>query len=281
MDRMIPEEVKELLREKQIDFGPLIESVIFIGQVLGYGRFELLDYRYELDDQDYAVVRIEKPYSVIFSLCDPLAALESFTGYEGDFEFKEVSKDVYEIRVFRSRHSAALKGRLKMKTFEHGEGDIVLDACPTCGAPRGLSSYRWEVGSGIILGRDTGRRMAVFAPTVLDAILDELENELGEAIPEAAVEAQRRLAKKGICPPDELGDEGGLRDRIALRGLGNLKHFEMGERGLSLRLENAVMHLVMVGMIQGLYEAAFEVESKVAWEFSDGEVLEIEVTPHP
>jgi hypothetical protein len=279
MDRMIPVEVKELLRKKEIELGPVIESIVFIGQVLGYGRFELVDYRYELDNEDYAIVRIEKPYSVIFGLGDPLAALEALTGYEGNFEFEEVSKDVYEIRAFRSSHSSAFKDRLIMKTYQHGEGDIALDGCPTCGAPLELSSYGWNVDTGIILGKDTGRRMAVFAPTVLDAILDELERELGEAIPEAAVEAQRRLTKTGIYNPEMMRDEGELRAQLALRGLGNLKQIELGKKGLRLRLANAAMHLLIVGLFQGMYEMIFELESKVRWEYSDEGDLEVEVTP--
>jgi hypothetical protein len=279
MDRMIPEEVKELLRKRELELGPVIESIVFIGQVLGYGQFELVDYRYEFDDNDYAVVRIEKPYSIIFGLGDPLAALEALTGYEGNFEFEEVSKDVYEIRAFRSNHPSVFKDRLRMKTFQHGEGDIAFASCATCGAPAGLSSYGWNVDNGIIVGKDTGRRMAFFAPTVLDAVLDELERELGEAIPEAAVEAQRRFTKTGIYNPEMMRDEGELRAQLALRGLGNLKQIELGKSGLRLRLENAAMHLMMVGLIQGLYEMAFGVESKVEWEFSDEGDLEVEVTP--
>jgi hypothetical protein len=279
MDRMIPAEVKEFLRKKELDFGPVIESIVFIGQVLGYGRFELVDYRYKFDDEDYAIVRIEKPYSVIFGLGDPLAALEAITGYEGDFEFKEVAKDAYEIKAFRSSHIAAFKGRLKMKTYEHGEGDIALDSCTTCGAPMGLSSYEWDLDSGIILGKDTGRRMAVFAPTVLDAILDELEKELGEAIPEAAIESQRRFTKTGIYVPERLRGKEDLRDQLALRGLGDLKQLDIGKKGLHIRLENTVMHLMMVGLIQGLYEMVFGVESRIEWELSDDDDLEVEVTP--
>jgi hypothetical protein len=280
MDRMFPAAVKELLRKKELDFGPFIEGVISLGQILGYGRFEFVDYRYEFDDDDYAIVHIEKPYSVVFALVDPLAALEAVTGYEGNFEFEEISKDLYEVRIFRSKHSSAFKDRLKMKTYQHWEGDIVLDSCSTCGAPMGLSSYAWNVDSGIILGKDTGRRMAVFAPTVLDAVLDELERELGETIPEAAVEAQRRFTKTGIYAPDEMRDETELRTQLALRGLGNLKQFNIGKKGLRLHLENAVMHLIMVGLMQGIYEMVFEVESKVEWELSEEGDLEVEVTPH-
>jgi len=279
MNRMIPAEVKELLQKKQLGLGPLIETIVFVGQVLGYGRFELVDYRYELDDDDYAIVRIEKPYSLVFGLGDPVAALEAITGYEGDFEFEETSKDVYDVKFFKSSHPSMFKDRLKMKTYSHVEGDIELERCTNCEAPEGLSHYHWDTNTGIVLSKDTGRRMAVFAPTVLDAIFEELEKELGEAIPEAVVEAERRFVKTGIFSPDEMRGEGGLRKQLALRGLGNLRRFDMRKKGLSLRLDNAVMHLILVGFFQGIYEKAFGVDSNVEWEVSDDTGLEVEVTP--
>jgi hypothetical protein len=279
MEIMIPVEVRELLQKKEMDPGPVIEMIISVGKVLGYGRFELVDYRYEFDDDDYAILRVVNPYSVSFGLVDPVAILEVITGYEASYEYKQVSEGVYEIRSFRSSHSPALEERLITKAYSHGEGDIVLDSCATCGAPVELSSYGWNLDEGIIRGRETERRMAILAPTVLDAVLGELEKELGEAIPEAVVEAQRRFTKTGTYTPDEMRDEGRLRTQFALKGLGNLKSFDTGKKGLNLRLDNAAMHLITVGLIQGNYELTFGVESKVEWEFSDEGNLEVEVTP--
>jgi hypothetical protein len=46
-----------------------------------------------------------------------------------------------------------------------------------------------------------------------------------------------------------------------------------------MRLDNAILHLMVVGLVQGLYELAFDIESEVDWELSGGGHLEIEVTP--
>jgi hypothetical protein len=279
MDRIIPKEVKELLRKGELDLGFVINSIVIIGQVLGYGHFELVDYRYEQDEDDYAVIRVEKPYSVVFGLCDPIAALEAVTGYEVSFDFEEISKDTYEISAFRSSHPTAFKDRLIMKSYRYREGDIVLDACATCGAPSLLSSYEWDLDKGIILSADKRRRMAFFAPNVLDVVLDELEKELGEIIPNAVIEAQRRFTKTGIYNVDDVRDADSLRTQLALRGLGNLRQFDMDEKGASLRLDNAAIHLIMVGLIQGIYEMVFGVESRVEWELTGEGNLEISVIP--
>lgn len=39
------------------------------------------------------------------------------------------------------------------------------------------------------------------------------------------------------------------------------------------------LHLIVVGLVQGLYELAFDIESKVDWELSEAGDLKIEVTP--
>jgi hypothetical protein len=277
--RMIPADVRELLRSKELEPGIIVEPITSIGRLYGYGRFEWVNYRWEFDDDDYAIVRVENPYSVSFGLVDPVGVLEAITGYEASYEFEQVSKDVYEVRVFRSGHSPVLEERLIMRTYNHSEGDIALDSCANCGAPVELSSYRWDLDHGIIRGREIGRRMAFIVPAVLDVVLDELEKELGEAIPQAVVESQRRFTRSGIYTLGDMRDEDTLRTQLALRGLGALKSFDIGKKGLHLRLDNAVMHLIMVGLIQGLYELAFGMESKVEWDFSDEGNLEVEVTP--
>jgi hypothetical protein len=121
--------------------------------------------------------------------------------------------------------------------------------------------------------------MAVLGPTFLDPLFDELELELGDTIPRAVVEAQRRFVKTGFYSIEEVSNEGSMRTQFALRGLGNLRGIEMGKKGVRVRLDNAVMHLLVVGMIQGLFEMTFGVDSNVEWELSEENDLLVEVTP--
>jgi hypothetical protein len=46
-----------------------------------------------------------------------------------------------------------------------------------------------------------------------------------------------------------------------------------------MRLENTTLHLMTVGMIQGIFEMTFDVDSKVDWQLSEDANLEIEVSP--
>jgi len=278
MDRLIPKGVRELVQKRELELKPLIEAFFTVGHVLGYGRFELVDYRYEQDDNDFFTVRIEKPYSILLGSVDPAAAFEALIGSELGFTYEEVSKDVFDIKAFRASHPDEYKGRLQMKLYEHKPGDIELESCPSCGGPAALSSFKWDLEKGLIYHGHTERRMVFFAPTVLDAVFAELERELGESIPGAVVEAQRRFAR-GFYSPEDIGDEASFRTALALRGIGNLRELEMAPGGLRLRLDNAAMHLLVVGLAQGIFERAFDVQSGVEWESSEEGDLQVEVSP--
>ena len=116
-------------------------------------------------------------------------------------------------------------------------------------------------------------------PSMLDPIFEELESELGRDIPRAIVEAQRRFVRTGFFSIDVLSDEGDFRTHLALRGLGNLKEIEIGKKGMLVNADNTVAHLMVVGLIQGIFDMEFDVDSHVEWELSEDGNLTVEVTP--
>jgi hypothetical protein len=63
-----------------------------------------------------------------------------------------------------------------------------------------------------------------------------------------------------------------------LRGIGNLRKLERGKKGLSICLDNACLHLMVAGMIQGLFEMETGRDSRVEWKLSEEGDLEVEVT---
>lgn len=112
----------------------------------------------------------------------------------------------------------------------------------------------------------------------LEPIFEELEAEFGNSVSEAIVEAQRRFTKSGFFHV-EIENEAVVRTELALRGLGNLKGLVYSSQGLHIRLENAVLPWILVGIAQGLYEISCGSESNVKWELREEGNLEIEVTP--
>ena len=119
----------------------------------------------------------------------------------------------------------------------------------------------------------------MIGPAMIEPIFTELESELGEDIPRLIVEAQRRFVRSGFYSLSEMLPEPQMREIFALRGLGNIRELRYGRRGGRLLLENAAMHLMVVGLGQGLFEVAFGKESRVEWELSEDGTLEVQVTP--
>lgn len=123
---------------------------------------------------------------------------------------------------------------------------------------------------------ENGWRMAIFGPQALEAVLDDLESELGEDIPRAVVEAQKRYVKSRTEKMNWRRSGITFVKLVALRGMGNITRFEADKKHLSVRIQNACLPLVMVGMAQALYEIALGLEdSTYEWELSDDGDLNI------
>ena len=121
--------------------------------------------------------------------------------------------------------------------------------------------------------------MSIQSDALLDPVFNEREAELGDTVPRAVVEAQRRFTRSGFYTMDDITDEGDFRTQLALRGLGNLKELDMKKKGMSVRLENVVLPLIVIGLSQGFFEMGFGVDTTVDWELSEDGDLQVEVKP--
>ncbi len=279
---MLPQDVKEMLKKNELSLDPLIEATLITNRINGLGRHELVGYRHEVDnhEHDYITTRCYEPYSLPLACGDLAGASESAIEIEhGTVTHKELAPGVYEITAAPSEIPKGLVGRLERKQYHHREGDIELERCSTCGGPAALGNYKWNLERGIIRSAVNGRRVGIFHPSVLDPLFDELEEELGEAIPRVVIEAQKRFVKTGFYSVDEIKEEKEFREQLALRGIGNLRKLKRSKKGLSMRLDNACLHLMVAGMIQGIFEMDTGQDSRVEWELSVEGDLEVEVTP--
>lgn len=272
-----PPGLREAARSGQLDLRALAEALFLNIQILGFGVNKLVD----LKESEYMVVRVTESFCIRLSTGIVSGGCEAVTGSLYDVTYKEVSPDVYEVKAYRveGREEDA-EGRLQLVPYRHREGDIELARCASCGGPKALSKFNWNLNKGKIISTLTSRRMALIGPEVQDPLFDELERELGETIPVMVVESQRRFVKTGFYSLEEMTNVNGFRSGLALRGVGNLRDFEMGTKGLRMRVDNAACRLMIVGMVQGLFEMAFDTESSVEWEVSDEGDLEVKVTPH-
>jgi hypothetical protein len=279
LSAFIPDLVRERVKSGEMDLKSFDDAFRDLARPNGYGNYEYVDMRFKQDSDDYFTVSIQEPYSLPICVASHAAALEAILGYDHGVTYTEVSPGIHDITAFPAEHPKEYKGRMRARPHKHVPGDIQLERCGTCGGPLALKNYKWYPERGIVLNTVNGRRMAIIGGALMDPLFEELEAELDESIGRNVVEAQRRFAKTGFYSLEEVTEEGDIRTQFALRGLGNLKEIKMGRRGVHVQLNNSTLHLLVIGLVQGLFELAFDIDSDVEWELSREGDLTLDVTP--
>jgi predicted house-cleaning noncanonical NTP pyrophosphatase (MazG superfamily) len=279
LDPIIPKEVKEMVQAKTMEPTFLIDFVSTLAQISGFGKYEWIDYRYEKDADDFSLQHITEPYSLPLTAGGFAGALSASVGGEHSVTYREIAPKKYEFVTHWSQYPAILKDKLRLPVYRHRDGGLELESCSTCGGPAALRECRWILERGIIVNQQSGKRMAMLGPATMDPIFTALETELDESVPGIVIEAQRRFVKTGFYPIDILESEDNLRTRLALRGLGNLHHLKLDANGVHMRLDNPCLHLITLGLVQGAFELALDLDSNLDWELTEDGSLELEVTP--
>jgi hypothetical protein len=274
---LIPKMTLELLRKRAMSWKPINDSLINQAALTGYGKYHVVDYRFEGDGKDYIIENISEPYSVALAAGDMTGAFELLFDCSLATECKQISDDVYQLKAYAAEHDEGQEGRLPFRSFRLKPGNIELERCEICGGPLALSRYAWYPERGLIFSKGNGIRI-VLTGMELDAIFAELERELGDEIPRAVIEAKRRVTRSGPYWIQGMRRDD-MRLEMALRGVGNMVELHSDEKGMRIKIENCFLHLIEIGMVQGLYEKAFNVDTEVEWEFSEDGTLEAEVHP--
>jgi hypothetical protein len=279
MRSVIPPEVVKMIGEGKIDPTILTEPIITLCHVVGFGKYEVIDRRYERDENDFYKQRVTKPYSVPLVAGSLSGVLTTMFGGHHQVTYEEVEPECYEFTTSWTDRPDELMERFELEVYNHVDGDLELERCGSCDMPKAFRGYKWDVENGLITSVYTGRRLALMGPGALDQLFTQLEKELGEEIPKVVVEAQRRFVRTGFYEISRLSDSADFRTQLALRGMGNLKEMQMNPSGFKMRIDNAAGHLMTVGMVQGLFEMTFDIDSHVDWELSERGDLTVEIEP--
>jgi hypothetical protein len=264
---------------KYVGIGKVIDKLSKNGRAFGYGEIGLVDRRRKNDEGDFVTMSVRNPHSVLFFAGEVLGAWEAIDGREHYVEHEQVADDTFHITCRPGPHPIELQERLQVRHFKYKPGDIVYDRCSTCDVPSGVGKYNWNLEAGTITHPENDRRMAIFSPLGMEAILDDLEAELGDAIPEVVIEAQRRHVRATMDDLSWLGDRERYRRMMGFRGLCNITYFQREEGKVSITMENPCVPLLAVGQTQGMVELAAGADSS-AYEFErapDGS-LSVEIT---
>lgn len=267
------------IRQKLLQVARVItDNINNVARINGCGDISLTGGWETGEEFPWRTMIIRDPYSVMLYAGDMLGSVEAVEDIDHWIEYREIEENVYELTAVPGQHPIALKDRLQRRKYDFKPGEIEYERCPGCGLPDEISRCAWDIEKGIIVDPETGRRMAMFGPAGLEAVLYDLETELGEAIPEAVIKAQKDYVKGYVGEEDWKQDARSFRRLVASRGLGNLTRFEGDRATLNATIENSCLHLLMVGTTQALVEMVYGAEdSSCEWELSEDGDLNVTI----
>jgi hypothetical protein len=249
-----------------------------IGRVYGYGNIQVSDRWEKGEDFAWRTLVISNPHSMLFYPAEMLGSVEGFEQINMRVEYELIEDNTYAVSVYPGSHPLELKERLRRKRYDFKPGDIEFECCSTCGVPLEISRCKWDLEAGTIIDSLTGRRMAIYGPEAMEAVLDDLEAELGEVIPDTVIEAQRRFFKSEMGGDNWMRAAADFKHLLGLRGLGHLARFETSPQGLTVTIENSCMHLLMVGSILAIFDLAMGTEDfSYEWDLAENGDLTVTI----
>jgi hypothetical protein len=242
-----------------------------VARSFGYGDIDVL---YVDWDANRIGWRLHDPYSVPLMCGDLRGATEAVRNVVGTVEPEMEDPRTWIMRGRLSPPPDGMEERLAAPAVRTRPGDITYQRCETCGVPRAMGGFDWDMEHGIITYRKTGVRYAFVGPAGIQAIFDELASELGGSIPETIIEAQRMHTESQSFEPWAEFDISDFRSLLGVMGYGNLHALERTEGGVSAKIDNASLPLMIVGTALGAYEILAGKKAQADWSCSpDGELL--------
>ena len=251
--------IKALLRRR------VYETISARGAMLGYGHYELLDFK----AGEYIKVFGRNIYSRTLFSGDIAAVFNLVEGIPAGLEFEEKDGGMVITVVPGEELEGEIATRLERKVLKPTPGEISYDRCPKCGIPSEFKDYTWDLEEGTITDDNTGRRMAILGSEGIESVFRELEAELGEEIARTIIEAQRIYVIETLHPEEVQQHPDYLVRQLALRGMGNVVSFDLSEGGIRATVDNALPHLLVVGLLQGIFELFSGSGSKCEYELDD------------
>jgi len=252
----------------------IIGKVVEQGRAMGYGDVRITEYNWK---EMYMYLEARNPYSLPLLCGDIRGANQAFRGIPGSISYEATGPDTYTMKNYAEPQAPELAERLLPEPRPRKPGDIELEGCRGCGAPKELSRFSWDLERGTITDPIGRFRMAVFGPVGLEVIFDELARELGETIPAAVVEAQRMHAMTRMNELWSFARQADIRRWLAIQGLGNLVALDGDDDGFTARIENPALPLLLAGTAQASYESVANSKTSVEWSLADDGDLTISV----
>ncbi|MHB8780837.1 MAG: hypothetical protein ACYC55_05590 [Candidatus Geothermincolia bacterium] len=247
----------------------LVNKLYEQGRIMGRGdvRFEAAEGTRQHPTR--LTVRVRDPYSVPLFIGDFQGVCESLMATTITVQWEQLDDGWLRLVAEDTGKKLEEPERLETRFYSRKPGDIELECCPRCGAPRDLSRLEWDFPAGIMTDAVSGRRMALYGPGGVTAVFRELQEELGDEIPHLIVNAEREITLERAHREEAVIGLEENRRVCALRGLGNMKSLDVAGTALTMVMENPAFPLLTAGLAWGLFEKGRGRRAECDWELND------------
>lgn len=236
--------------------------------LIGLGKVNLLDYRTD----KRLVGRIHPVYYHALFAGDAFGAFESFEGGRAKIDCGFVGDKFFV--VVEACSDALEEDRLQLEDGTVVPARAAYERCPVCGIPVELGNLGWMPEEGKVIDRRTGEWLFIQGIGALNAVLRELEAELGEDIPDMVAELTwRYFSRLKEKHPQVFCDL----DFMKMRGIGVPDKASPTPQELNdgVDIRNGFNGPILAGMVaavSGGYSPAW------TWEYPEEGVVRIKIT---
>jgi hypothetical protein len=214
---------------------------------LGYGHATVDEYKRK------ALVHgtIHNPYYTPFFVGDVRGVFESIERLPSKGSWVEKG-DVATIEVVNMEGEDKLEKRFQFDDTLRKSGDLKYTPCKTCGLPKELSRFVWDLDKGTILDTKANERVFITGLNDLNGVYLELEEAIGDIVPNTVLEVNRehgtKLVKDGVVT--------GYGDLVRGAGLKGLAYttFQGTKEQVKLTFKNIFNKPYVIGRALGVYE---------------------------
>jgi hypothetical protein len=251
-----------------------VEQFNKVGALTGMCYSETLEY----DPGNYGVARVRSPFDINLMAGNVVGAFEVLDGIPFWHTLEQGSDDSYIIRIEATWKKPEISERMAIEYPKMLPGDRKLERCGRCGAPLALRRLRWVENDGFIIDKKTGDRIVMLDGYVIGTVFREMAKELGDEVNDILVDARREwtvgdVVQLGLAKEDSpvAGEEREkayreYMDIIALYGQGNPVSLEIGDSRIKVEIENPYEPVILLGSLEGLYEALEKRKARAVWE---------------
>lgn len=266
---------KRILTKNNITAKLVLNKVINVGRLFGYGSISLDEFRLN----EYARIKVANIYNKNLQIGDMRGTFEAICKIPSSYKYREEGRtSIIEVFADAEASDEQVASRLERRIRPVKQGDIKLNRCSICGLPSGIGLHKWNISEGTIVSSISKIRMSIFGPEGIESIFREIENEIGPEIPASVIEAQKGFIKSDLPSADFINSINELRKHLALRGFGNLTEYEFTDKMLYAVIENPALPMLLIGFMQGAFELTTKADSYHEFK-QDAFRLEIRIRP--